>query len=184
MALVYRHIKPCGEVFYIGIGVSKKRAYSKYGRNKHWNNVVNKYGYEVQILTNNIDYEFAKEVERNLISYYGRKDLKFGNLVNMTDGGEGYANMNDDEKLKRKIRLTDYNKNTKDYSFTQNEDYKLNMRNSCLGKNNKKIIDIETKMIFESLRKASEFNKISYSMLSEMLNNKKINKTNLQWLKN
>mgnify|MGYP000904566629 CR=1 FL=1 len=39
-------------------------------------------------------------------------------------------------------------------------------------------------MIFESLRKASEFNKISYSMLSQMLNNKKINKTNLQWVKN
>jgi hypothetical protein len=182
MALVYRHLKPCGEVFYIGIGVSKKRAYSKHGRNKHWINTVNKYGYEVQILTNNIDYEFAKEIEVNLISYYGRKDLNFGKLVNMTDGGEGYSNMNDEEKLKRKVRLTDYNKNTKDYSFTQNKDYKLNMRNSCLGKNNKKIIDIETGIIFESMRKASEFSKVNYTMLSGMLNNKKINKTNLQWL--
>jgi len=89
MALVYRHLKPCGEVFYIGIGVSKKRAYSKHGRNKHWINTVNKYGYEIQILTNNIDYEFAKEIEVNLISYYGRKDLNFGKLVNMTDGGDG-----------------------------------------------------------------------------------------------
>lgn len=182
MALVYRHLKPCGEVFYIGIGVLKKRAYSKHGRNKHWINTVNKYGYEVQILTNNVDYDFAKEIEKNLISYYGRKDLNFGKLVNMTDGGEGCLNMNVEEKLKRKVRLTDYNKNTKDYSFTQNEDYKLNMRNSCLGKNNKKIIDIETGIIFESMRKASEFSKVNYTMLSEMLNNKKINKTNLQWL--
>lgn len=182
MALVYRHLKPSGEVFYIGIGVLKKRAYSKHGRNKHWINTVNKYGYEVQILTNNIEYEFAKEIEKNLISYYGRKDLNFGNLVNMTDGGEGAININIKEKLKKKIRLTNYNKTIKDYSFTQNEDYKKNMVKSCLGKNNKKIIDTETKMIFESMRKASEFNKINYSVLSEMLNNNRKNKTNLQWL--
>ena len=182
MALVYRHLKPCGEVFYIGIGISKKRTKSKYGRNKHWENIVNKYGYEIQILTNNIEYEFAKEIEINLISYYGRKDLNKGALVNMTDGGEGYSNMNSEEKLKRKNRITEYNKNIKDYSFTQNEDYKNNMVKSCLGKNNKKIIDTETQHIFESMRKASEFSKINYSVLSEMLNNKRINKTNLQWL--
>lgn len=182
MALVYRHLKPCGEVFYIGIGISKKRAYSKHGRNKYWSNTVNKYGYEVQILTNNIDYEFAKEIEINLISYYGRKDLNFGKLVNMTDGGEGFSNMNKDERLKRKNRLTDYNKNTKDYSFTKNESYKLNMRNSCLGKNNKKIIDTETGVIYESMRKASELNNINYSVLSEMLNNNRNNKTNLKWI--
>jgi hypothetical protein len=56
------------------------------------------------------------------------------------------------------------------------------MRNSCLGKNNKKIIDLETKVIFESLRKAAELNNISYTMLSQMLNNKKDNKTNLKWV--
>jgi hypothetical protein len=181
MALVYRHLKPCGEVFYIGIGISKKRAYSKFGRNKYWINTVNKYGYEVQILTNNIDYEFAKEIEKNLIAYYGRKDLNFGNLVNMTDGGEGFSNMNKDEKLKRKIRLTNYNKNIKDYSFTQNEEYKINMRKSCLGTHQKKVINTETKMVFESMRKASEFNKINYSVLSEMLNNNRKNNTNLKW---
>jgi len=100
----------------------------------------------------------------------------------MTDGGQGYLNMNLEERLKRKVRLTNYNKNIKDYSFTQDENYKLNMRKSCLGKNNKKIIDIETKMIFKSMREASEFKKINYTILSGMLNNKKINKTNLRWL--
>jgi len=182
MALVYRHLKPSGEVFYIGIGSSKKRAYSKSCRNKHWIHTVNKYGYEVQILTNNIDIEFAREIEVNLISYYGRMDLKKGTLVNKTDGGEGFKNMSLDERLKRKERITEYNKTTKDYSFTQNENYKLNMRNSCLGKNNKKIIDINTKQTFNSLREASELNKINYTLLSQMINNKIINKTNLRWL--
>ena len=170
MALVYRHLKPSGEVFYIGIGSSKKRAYSKSCRNKHWKHTANKYGYEVQILTNNI--EFAREIEVNLISYYGRMDLNKGTLVNKTDGGEGFKNMSLDERLKRKERITEYNKTTKDYSFTQNENYKLNMRNS----------DINTKQIFNSLREASEFNNINYTLLSGMLNNKKNNNTNLKWL--
>lgn len=46
--VVYRHLKPCGEVFYIGIG-SVRRAYDIHSRNKHWNHTVNKYGYEVQM---------------------------------------------------------------------------------------------------------------------------------------
>ena len=110
MALVYRHIKPDGTTFYIGIGVTKKRAYSKHGRNRYWKNTVNKYGYEVQILTQNISYEDAKEYEKILISYYGRKDLSLGNLVNLTDGGEGSKNINEIERVKKRQRLIEYNK--------------------------------------------------------------------------
>ena len=29
MAVIYKHLKPCGEVFYIGIGQEEKRAKSK-----------------------------------------------------------------------------------------------------------------------------------------------------------
>jgi hypothetical protein len=181
MALVYRHLKPDGTTFYVGIGVAKKRAYSKHGRNKHWHNVVNKYGYEVEVLTKNIDYETAKELEVILISHYGRKDLKLGKLVNLTDGGEGNKNMNDSEKLKRKLKMIEYNKNKKDYSFTQSEEYKNKMKKSCLGKNSKKLIDTETKKIFDSVKDAADFYKINYTSLSSMLNNKRNNKTNLEW---
>ena len=55
------------------------------------------------------------------------------------------------------------------------------MRNSLLGKHNKKIINTETNKVYESLRQASVENKINYSVLSEMLNNKRNNKTNLRW---
>ena len=61
-AYLYYHTRlDTNQVFYIGIGSSKKRAYSKSCRNKHWVNTVNKYGYEVQILTNNIDIELIKK---------------------------------------------------------------------------------------------------------------------------
>jgi len=51
--------------------------------------VVEKYGYEVQILKTDLTWEDACELEMILISYYGRKDLNKGKLVNKTDGGDG-----------------------------------------------------------------------------------------------
>ena len=90
MAVVYRHIGlDNNEVFYVGIGKDRKRPYSKSGRNQHWKNYINKHGYYVDILSDSVDYELAKEVEISLVSYYGRRDLGTGRLVNMTDGGEG-----------------------------------------------------------------------------------------------
>lgn len=90
MAVLYLHKrKSDNQVFYIGIGKDIRRAYRKDQRNKHWVNYTNKYEYFVEILCNSISWEEACEKERELICFYGRKDLGFGNLLNMTDGGEG-----------------------------------------------------------------------------------------------
>lgn len=89
---LYRHLKPNGEVFYIGIGKTKNyhRAYTRHNRNKYWKNIFSKYGtFEVQILKRNLTREFANELEQILISWYRRKDCCNGTLVNMTDGGDG-----------------------------------------------------------------------------------------------
>ena len=89
MAIVYEHVRnDTNEVFYVGIGEKKDRAYVKCGRNPYWENVVNKVGYTINIIHNDIDYEDAIEIEKSLIAKYGRRDLGLGNLVNMTDGGE------------------------------------------------------------------------------------------------
>ena len=64
---LYRHLKPCGEVFYIGIGKDLKRPYNKYGRTDYWKKIVSKYGYEVQILKVNLLKEQACELEKILI---------------------------------------------------------------------------------------------------------------------
>lgn len=85
---IYRHITlDTNEVFYIGVG-SIKRSRSKQ-RTKYWNNIVNKHGYEIQILKKDLSWEDACELERILIAYYGRRDLNTGILVNLTNGGEG-----------------------------------------------------------------------------------------------
>lgn len=88
MAVIYRHLKPDGTVFYIGIGKKDKRAYDKNGRNPHWKRTVAKYGYEVQILKRDLTWIEAGELEKILVAHYGRMDLGLGNLVNLTDGGE------------------------------------------------------------------------------------------------
>lgn len=101
MAVIYRHLKPCGEVFYIGIGNDKSRAYVKKNRSEYWKNIVDKHGYEVQILKSDLTMEDAKELEIILIDYYGRRDLGKGTLVNLTDGGDG---ANPSEETKQKLR--------------------------------------------------------------------------------
>jgi hypothetical protein len=90
MAIVYRHKnKVTQEVFYIGIGKTEKRAYSKHSRGKFWKDYTSKYDYEVEITHKDIIWEEACSIEKYLISFYGRRDLGLGNLVNQTDGGDG-----------------------------------------------------------------------------------------------
>jgi hypothetical protein len=104
VAIVYKHTrKDNGNVFYIGIGVSEKRAYSKFERNSRWLKTVAKVGYDIDIALDNISWEEAKSWEVYLIGLYGRADLKCGNLVNMTNGGDGVVGrfITEEERLRR-----------------------------------------------------------------------------------
>ena len=104
MAVVYEHIRnDTNEVFYVGIGREEKRAYEKKGRNPHWKNIVNKVGYTVNIVYKDIEHKEAKKIEILIIEKYGRKNLGIGNLVNMTDGGEGVFGLIHSEEARRKI---------------------------------------------------------------------------------
>jgi group I intron endonuclease len=106
MAVIYRHTRlDNNTVFYIGIGKEDKRAYSKKGRNNYWKNIVNLCGYEVEILKKDLSWEDACELERALVSWYGRNDLGLGLLVNMTDGGDGIINQVFSKETREKLRL-------------------------------------------------------------------------------
>jgi hypothetical protein len=90
MTQVYTHIRlDNNEVFYVGVGSTKYRATSQHNRNKYWTNIVKKVGYRVEILKDGLTWEQACEEEKRLIKEYGRRDLGTGQLVNMTDGGDG-----------------------------------------------------------------------------------------------
>lgn len=90
MAIVYRHRRlDTNEIFYIGVGVRKSRAYDKKKRSQFWKNIVKKYGYKVEIIVELESYEDALKLEIAYIAKYGRLDLGTGTLCNMTDGGQG-----------------------------------------------------------------------------------------------
>lgn len=122
---LYIHVKPNGEVFYVGIG-SKNRPFSKLNRNKFWHNIVNKYGYEIIILKSDLNWDNACELEKILINYYGRKDLKTGSLVNMTDGGEGTLNKSKETKSK----ISEAQKGSKNHMFGKTGKLNPNFNNT------------------------------------------------------
>lgn len=89
---VYLHKKKTtGDVFYVGKG-SGNRAWDKYGRNVLWKRTVEKHGYTVEIVLHSLQEWYAFELERDLIAAFGKVSARAGTLVNMTDGGDGYAN--------------------------------------------------------------------------------------------
>ena len=86
---IYFHINPLkNEIFYVGKGTSG-RAKRKHNRSELWNNIVNKYGYIIDIVEDGLTNEEAFEREIFYIKKIGRRDLGLGTLVNMTDGGDG-----------------------------------------------------------------------------------------------
>jgi hypothetical protein len=87
---VYGHYKPGSDIpFNIGKG-SGRRATRSSGRNEHWGNIVNKYGFIAEIMYYGLTNEQSLDIEKMLIAKYGRSDINCGPLVNHNDGGFGY----------------------------------------------------------------------------------------------
>lgn len=105
--IVYRHINSLnGIVFYIGIGLLGREK-QKYKRSERWKNYVNKYGFTYEILHTKLNWTEACEIEKRLIIEYGRCDLNTGNLINMTNGGDGAAGYEGFWKGKKRPPVSD-----------------------------------------------------------------------------
>jgi len=117
---VYVHKKKTnGEIFYVGKG-SGQRAWSGFGRNALWKRTADKYGWYVEIVESNLQDWYAFELEMNLISLYGRRDLWDGPLTNLSDGGDGPSRLNPATRRKISEALSGLNCHTADrnnYSF-------------------------------------------------------------------
>jgi hypothetical protein len=103
MAYVYLHRrKDNNQPFYVGVGgllsfdnYQRANANNWKGlrnRSDFWRNVVNKFGFTVEIVLDNCTKEEALLEEVRLIKLYGRQDIETGILVNHTDGGDGRVN--------------------------------------------------------------------------------------------
>lgn len=106
--VVYQHRRNDNNaIFYIGIGSDKKRAFKKSGRNKYWHHIVNKHGFSVEYLYEDISKEDACKIEMQLIAKYGRF-CDGGILVNSSVGGDLSAlgcKQTDEQKKERSDRF-------------------------------------------------------------------------------
>jgi hypothetical protein len=155
MAVVYQHIRlDSSEIFYVGIGSQKRRAYSRYKRSRFWYSIVNKVGYKVELLYEDVEWEKACEIEQQLIRQYGRRDLGLGSLINMTDGGDGRFGSKASEETKIKMSESHIGKASrpKGYKAAEEVKEKIKIYNKIYGSHNQgKIRSEETK---EKIRKS------------------------------
>lgn len=188
MAIVYQHRrKDNNSIFYIGIGADIKRAYSKKNRNKHWLNIVNKFGYEVDILFEGISYDDACNVEFGLVNDYGRVDLGTGILVNLTDGGKGSINFKHKKETIFKISGKNNHKYGKGHLQIGDKNPMYGRKGEKsptfgkLGEKNhksKKVGQYEMSTnnliaTYGSTREATRITNINYSSISQCCNNNK-----------
>jgi hypothetical protein len=166
---VYIHIKETdGSPFYVGKG-KDKRAYRTINRSKHWHNIVNKYGYDIIIIEDNLDCETAFNLERYWIKRIGRKDLGLGTLVNFTYGGEGADGYKHTPESKSK--MSNFHKGK---VLTKEHREKI----ASYKSRSKLVLNLETGIYYISAKEVSELIGCAHSTMRNKLNGGKRNDTN------
>ena len=84
---VYKYLREDGTAYYVGKGKGN-RAWTR-GKNERIKKPTEEH--RIVIVETNLTENEAFELEKNLISEYGRKDIGTGILQNQTDGGDGIA---------------------------------------------------------------------------------------------
>jgi hypothetical protein len=96
---VYLHIRRSDRsVFYVGKGKGR-RAWATTGRNKWWKYIVNKHGFLVKILTDNLKESMAFSLEKVVIAAL----RGIANLTNVVEGGGGICGWKHSDEAKAKI---------------------------------------------------------------------------------
>jgi len=108
----YRDFEFDFEPFYVGKGKSSRwkieNHIDKNDNSKWLTNKINKIGIKniiVKKIYTLLEELTAFNLEKELISSIGRKDLKLGPLINFTDGGEGGSNPSQETREKRSLSL-------------------------------------------------------------------------------
>lgn len=194
MYCVYKHIRLDSDtVFYIGIG-DIKRPYSRKSRNTYWQNIVNKHGYRVEIVYDNLSWEEACSWEMYLIGIYGRYNKSNGPLVNMTDGGEGSLGCTPSIETRQKISAHYKGKKWDDerrIAFKEkkkpvSDDTRFKMsvcRRGHLHHNAKRVVNKSSGQVYLTARDAANSINMKYTTLLNMLRGLVNNKTEFEYIK-
>lgn len=124
----YHYTLDTNELFYIGKGTGR-RAFDKHLRNIYWKRKVDKHGFRVEIVQDNISSDEALIVEIKMIEFYKNQGIK---LTNITDGGEGSRGYLRSLETKSKLsKAAKGNKNNLGKKFSKEHRLKI----SCAMKN-------------------------------------------------
>jgi len=188
---VYVHRRATdGSIFYVGKGIDNRSNESK-SRNQHWKNIVKKHGYTIDFAQKDIQEWYAFELEKDLISYYGRE-----NLCNKTDGGEGSSGLKHSKSsiqkmsisstgkkhsLSTKQKMSDWQKTKKlttehkkkiaDSNKKRVLSAESKLKNSLSQPSKKQVICIDTNQMFESIKEAARYFKIYASSIGKCCTN-------------
>ena len=153
--IVYAHINKKNRKAYIGIThhIEPDKRWlggRGYYKNKHFADAIKKYGwdgFEHLIIVDGVSKEVACCVERGLIRKYRTNDKRFG--YNITDGGEQFRHSKESIELMSKNR-----RGISPGPFT--EEHKEKMRlNHRGGADKKKVVCVETGVIYTSINEAA-----------------------------
>lgn len=191
---LYQHVRlDDNSVFYIGIGTKKEKhakkpkseysrafAKCKYSRTKFWHNIVSKTDYRVEILMESDDYEVVKKLEVALVAHYGRKNLGKGNLVNLTDGGDGNSGAIVSKETSEKISKS----NTGKKRTPEVRKAKSEAMSGGKHINAKIVLSLYMGIYYDTIDYAAKAHGIATSTLSDKLNGKRTNNTGLVFADN
>lgn len=198
--IIYQHKRlDNNEIFYIGISDNNDRPFNTHNRSSFWKSIVNKVGRSVEIITTCDTLAEACQIEQYLIKFYGRRDLGLGNLVNLTDGGEGGAGNYSDlvesiRRLKMSItKLKKFKNKRREYFFKEQELNKLLRIKRDIPKIigsydkisskwiNIEVIDISTNTIYPNIYSVPiELHYLQQKSLRKILAGSDPNRTNLR----
>ena len=115
--------------------------------------MVEKYGYIIDIIHTELEFEEASQLETYYINMFGRIDIGTVNLVNLTNGGEGCVGYIHTNESKNKIkehwanyRGFDLPENIEDYKKEYNRRYSRKYRENDIIKEKCKAIIIATEL--------------------------------------
>lgn len=166
------------ELFYIGKGI-RERAWATLRRGNWWNNKVNKHGGRlVEILARWETEKEALEHEVFLIKTF--RELGY-TLVNITDGGQGISGVTRSTETREKLRKANigkkHSKATKTLLSSRLKELKImpseEARKKATLKNNRKVVCVNTGVVYDSLKEASEKTGANRSHLSAVCQGKR-----------
>ena len=166
---VYMHICPNNKKY---IGITKQQPKKRwqngngYKTQNHFYRAIMKYGWQNIkhiILFDKLNYQQACKKEIELIKLFKTNNYNFG--YNVSSGGDGNNGNKISEKQKNILKIAlKGNKNAKGYRHTKEE--KEKMRLAKIGKPNiklsKKVMCIETRIIYPSVAEAKRKTKINH----------------------